>query len=103
MENSVSENDQENVGRASFDYKRCHTCWETWRALNCKLVGIESLKCSSEFIPVRTVEGTGIHSRRVTVSYQEVAASNQPLKVNPPDRFLEIHKVAKRAGLLDVI
>jgi len=103
MENSVSEKDQENVGKASFDYKRCHTCWKTWRALNCRPVEIERPKYSREFIPVRTVEDTGIHCRRVTVSYQEVAASNQPLKVNPPDRFLETHKVAEKAGLLDVI
>jgi hypothetical protein len=86
MENPVSEKDQENVGRASFDYTRCRTCWETWRALNC-----------------RPVEDTEIHSRHVTVSYQKVAASNQPLKVDPPDRFLETYKIAKRAGLLDVI
>lgn len=103
MENSVSKKDQENFGRASFDYTRCCTCWQTWRALNCGPVEMERSKYSCEFIPVRTVEGAGIHSRRETVSYQEVAASNQPLKVNRPDRFFETYKVAKRAGLLEMI
>ncbi len=105
IESAMSKKDQGISGksRSAFDDSFCHSCWETCRVSVCKPVEIERLKSSREFIPDRASENNEFHSNHRLKSNKGKRALKNTLESDPPDRFFETYRVAKRAGLLDLL